>query len=122
MPGLFDRLKAELGDDEPSGVTPLEIAELPDSQRRIMLWMLRDRSASTEGVDVVTLQTKIPNLPDDYGDVMESLARDGWLITMGESPNFRYKVNLRRKRGSTMGFGLWSIISDRINPEAPDET
>lgn len=122
MPGLFDRLKAELGDDEPSGITPLEIADLPDSQRRIMLWMLRDRSASSEGVDLVTLKNKITNLPEDYAGVMEMLARDGWLITMGEHPNLRYKVNLRRKRGSTMGFGLWSIISDRINPESPDET
>jgi hypothetical protein len=122
MPGLFDRLKAELGDDEPSGVTPLEISELPDSQRRIMLWMLRDRSASTEGVDLVTLKTRLSNLPDDYAAVMETLAHDGWLITMGETPNLRYKVNLRRKRGSTMGFGLWSIISDRINPESPDES
>src|SRR5687768_7037809 len=120
MPGLFDRLKAELGDDEPAGVTPLEIANLPNDQRRIMLWLLRDRTASSEGVPATVVQARLEGAPDNCADILGDLAKGGWVIVMGEAPHVRYKVNLRRKRGSTMGFGLWSIISDRISTDPND--
>lgn len=115
MPGLFERLQAELGDDEPSGVTPLEIADLPDSQRRILLWMLRDRSAAADGVGAVGIRERMPDAPADCAQIVDLLAHSGWVIAMGEAPNVRYKVNLRRKRGSTSGFGLWSIINQRLS-------
>jgi hypothetical protein len=114
MPGLFDRLQAKLGDDEQNGVTPLEIAGLPDPQRRILLWLLRDRAASTQGATAETVQTKMNNPPENCGSILAKLAQEGWVIVMGEAPAQRYKVNLRRKRGSTLGFGLWSIVSDRL--------
>ena len=117
MPGLFDRLKAELGDEEPSGITPLEIADLPDNERRIMLWLLRDRTAASVGVTAEVLQTSMDDAPQDCKGVLQALAKDGWLISMGESPSILYKVNLRRKRGSNFGFGLWTILADRISQE-----
>lgn len=120
MPGLFDRLKAELGDEEPSGVTPLEIADLPDKERRIMLWLLRDRTAASVGVTAEVVQTSMDEAPQDCSSVLQALAKDGWLISMGEPPNIRYKVNLRRKRGSSLGFGLWTILADRIAQEPKD--
>lgn len=117
MPGLFDRLKAELGDEEPSGVTPLEIADLPDHERRIMLWLLRDRTAASIGVTAEIVQTNMDDAPGDCNGVLLKLAKDGWVISMGEPPGVRYKVNLRRKRGSNFGFGLWTILADRISQE-----
>jgi hypothetical protein len=115
MPGLFERLQAELGDDDSGGVTPLEIAELPDSQRRILLWMLRDRAAASDGVAASGIRERMPDPPDDYARIIDLLARSGWVIALGEAPNVRYKVNLRRKRGSTSAFGLWSVINERLS-------
>jgi hypothetical protein len=115
MPGLFERLQAELGDDDQSGVTPLEIADLPDSQRRILLWMLRDRATAADGIGATTLYERMPDAPDDCLKVISALARSGWVIALGEAPNVRYKVNLRRKRGSASGFGLWSVLNDRLS-------
>jgi|SRR5215210_7430280 hypothetical protein len=120
MPGLFDRLKAELGDDEPAGVTPLEIADLPDNQRRILLWLLRDRTAASEGVTAAVVQARLDEAPENCDSILRELAKGGWVIVMGEAPQVRYKVNLRRKRGSNMGFGLWSIISDRVSTDPND--
>ena len=117
MPGIFDRLQAELGDDDNSGgVTPLDIADLPEAERRIMLWMLRDRMATGDGITIGTLNERMPSAPGDILAIIERLARDGWLISLGEPPNTRYKVNLRQKRGGATGFGLWSIVADRLNP------
>ena len=119
MPGLFERLQAELGDDEPGGVTPLEIADLPDAQRRILLWMLRDRAAASDGVAAQGIRDRMPDAPSDCAKIVDLLARSGWVIALGEAPHVRYKVNLRRKRGSTSGFGLWSVINERLSdPDA----
>jgi hypothetical protein len=115
MPGIFQRLQAQLGDDDHGGITPLEIADLPDGQRRILLWMLRDRAAAADGIGVNGLRERMPNPPDDCAAVFNVLAQDGWVIALGEEPNVRYKVNLRRKRGGTTGFGLWSLLNDRIS-------
>lgn len=120
MPGLFERLKAELDADDHGGITPLEIAELPDAERRLMLWLLRDRTASSEGVTVGALIEQMPAAPADAATVVAALARDGWLIALGEPPDQRYKVNLRRKRGSTLGFGLWTILSERLTRDLGD--
>lgn len=119
MPGLFDRLQQELGDDEPSGISPLDIADLPEEQKRILLWMLRDRSAASEGVTAEMVQSKLDNAPADCSTILNGLARSGWVIALGEPPNARYKVNLKRKRGTTTGFGLWSVLSERIQ-DSPD--
>jgi|SRR5215207_4437590 hypothetical protein len=115
MPGLFDRLQKELGgDDDSSGISPLDIADLPEDQKRILLWMLRDRSAGSDGVTADVLQSKLENAPKNCASILKDLARSGWVIGLGEPPNLRFKVNLRRKRGSNAGFGLWSIINDRL--------
>lgn len=119
MPGIFDRLQAELGDDNHGGITPLEIADLPESERRILLWMLRDRDAAADGIGEAGLRERMPNPPEDSGEIISSLAKGGWLIALGEVPNMRYKVNLKRKRGSKSGFGLWSLLNDRLSgPDA----
>lgn len=120
MPGIFDRLQSALGDSEPEGITPLDIVNLPDEQRRILLWMLRDQEASTSGITADKLTSQLPNTPTNAADILNDLARGGWLISVGEPPHVRFKVNLRRKRGGSEGFGLWSILANRISPDPKD--
>jgi hypothetical protein len=122
MPGLFDRIRAELeddDDDDSGGITPLDIVDLPDDQRKIMLWMLRDRETAAKGITPESLQTSMKDAPDNCVAILEKLAHNGWVVTIGEPPQLRYKVYLRRKRGSTSGFGLWTLLADRISRDDP---
>jgi hypothetical protein len=117
MPGLYDHLNAQLGGDEPSGLTTLDITELPNDQRQVVLSLLRDQAGSNDGVTRDVLGSKLTDKLNDLDAILIELARNGWVIVLGEAPNLRYRVNLRAKRASTAGFGLWSILSDRIAKE-----
>jgi hypothetical protein len=112
---LYDRLTNKLDDDDeqPAGLSPLDIADLPGDQRKVMFALLRDTKAATQGIDSEELATNLEN-PENLQDTVAELVKSGWLIEMGEAPNFRYKVNIRRKRSSTIGLGIWSSLSERI--------
>ncbi|MCI0709347.1 MAG: hypothetical protein L0154_04210 [Chloroflexi bacterium] len=112
---LYDRLTNQIGDDdEPrGGLTPLDIADLPAAQRKVMFSLLRDTKAATEGITRATLFEKL-DAPDDFEETLNSLVTNGWLIAVGEEDSRRYKVNIRRKRSSSLSFGIWSSLSERI--------
>lgn len=111
---LYDQLSNKIGDDdEPNrGLTPLDIADLPAAQRKVMFSLLRDTKAATEGVTFEKLN-EVLGEPPNLSETLDDLIKSGWLIEIGEE-NRRYKVNIRRKRGSSLGFGIWSSLSDRI--------
>jgi hypothetical protein len=119
MSGLYDRLIDELGDDDngqPAGLTPLDIADLPDPQRQVMFALLRDSRSSSGGVTREALHERFSDF-DDLDGVLNELTQNNWLIRQGEAATVRYKVNLRRKRGSTLDGGLWSTLSSRLTDE-----
>lgn len=125
MAGLYDRLMDQIDDDDDDkkapGLTPLDIAELPEPQRQVMFALLRDTTASMGGVSLETLQEKLDDV-DDLPDILADLSKNSWLICLGELPNTRYKVNLRRKRSSTLGNSLWASLTDRLaDDSSPDE-
>jgi hypothetical protein len=113
MTGIFDRLQGQLDDDDQShGITPMDIVDLPDAQRQVMKLLLRDRTASTEGIGLDDFREKLPGL-DDLPAVIDKLAAAGWLIVLGEPPTARYKINLRKKRG-TLTSDLWSSLAGHL--------
>jgi hypothetical protein len=119
MSGIYDRLRAQIGgddDDQPPGVTPLEIADLPEAQRQLMFALLRDPQASTEGLTLAILQARSDN-PEALPGILAELTKNGWLVQYGEPPGVRYKVNLRRKRGTSLTGGLWAYVTDRLDQE-----
>lgn len=117
MSGLYDRLNAQLGSEEPGGITPLDITDLPQEQKQLMLALLRDQGGAMDGVTRASLDNKWSESLNDLDATLAELARNGWLIVLGEAPNQRYRVNLRAKRGSKGGFGLWSILAERMRDE-----
>ena len=119
MSGLYDRLMDHLDDDDndqPAGLTPLDIANLPESQRQLMFALLRDSRASATGVTLDALHEKFSDT-EDLDAILDDLTQNNWLIRQGEAATIRYKVNLRRKRGSTLGGGIWSTLSSRLADE-----
>lgn len=112
MTGLYDRLSSQIDDDTSGGLTPLDIAGLPQEQRQIMFFLLREKTASTQGVSLKMLQEHLAEI-EDIPAILNELIRNNWLIELGEPPNTHYKVNLRPKRGSQLD-SLWSSLTNRL--------
>lgn len=123
MPGMYDQLLDQLGDDDndrSSGLTPLDIADLPDAPRKVMFAMLRDAEAATEGLTLDHLQAKLANVPG-LAEVLAELTQKGWLILRGEPPAARYKVNLRRRRGREVSADVWASLADHLADAADSD-
>lgn len=113
MPGVFDHLSARL-QDEPSGLSPVDLADLPAAQKQILLTLLRDPASGLEGVGAAALRARLQDQIPQFDETIATLVGQGWLIVLGEPANLRYRLNFRAKRGSTSGINLWSILSDRL--------
>ena len=123
MASLYDRVTNKLGDEKIEGITPLDIADLPDPLKQVMFSLLRDPHANSEGVLLDALHKKLDSLEDLPG-VLAKLVANGWLIALGEAPNIRYRLNLKRRRGTVSGIGMWGNLLSRLtgDPKGTDKT
>ncbi len=96
-------------DEETGGITPLDIAGLPEDQKSIMFFMLRDKAAVKEGIGFEELQEHFDADEEPLVATLTQLIEDHWLIVIGEPPDERYKLNLRRRRGS-LNSDIWSAL------------
>lgn len=125
MPGLFDRLDKEIKDSQKDGgITPLDIAKLPPSLRKIMRLMLRELSMSyprmCEVMDSMPEQDRLTRA--DLDSALSTLTDQFWLTRIGENEKAIYKVNLRRKAGSTLAAGIWSSLDQKLKGGPPEKT
>lgn len=125
MPGLFDRLDKEIKDSQKDGgITPLDIAKLPPSLRKIMRLMLRELSMSyprmCEVMDSMPEQDRLTRA--DLDSALSTLTDQFWLTRIGENEKAIYKVNLRRKAGSTLAAGIWSSLDQKLKGNPPKKT
>src|SRR5262245_1854430 len=111
-PDMFRKVTDKLG-QESSGLTPLDIAELHVQQKEIMLLMLRDHAADTEGISVEELRKRLKNT-DQLENTLAELTRNNWLLLMGEAPHLLYKVHLRAKRRTGSNRDMWSMLAERL--------
>lgn len=123
MPGMYDRLTAKLGDDnqKPAGLSPLDIADLPEEQRQVMFTLLRNTSSETGEITQETLQEKLPDMAN-LPDVVAELTKNGWLVRLGELPNIRYRINLRHRRAGRLGANIWASLTDRLAQDQSEKT
>lgn len=116
MGGVFDRLDGQIGQQaSEQGISPLDLAKLPVGLRAIMRLMLREVELSRK-----ELLMAMQDAPDDVrmsqselDEALNQLSKDGWIIEMGEE-HITYRVNLRRKAGSTLAKSIWSALDDKI--------
>lgn len=116
MGGVFDRLNQKLGDQKDEGISPVELAKLPPVHRQLMRILLRELELTYEALSEAAAE-----LPEDKRPTMEELdaalndlAREGWVIRMGEGDVVKYKANLRRKAPSTLAKSIWAALDTRI--------
>lgn len=123
MPGVFDRLDKEIKDKQKEGgISPLDLAGLPPSLRKIMRLMLRELQMSyprlCEVMDSVAESDRLSR--SDLQAVLSSLTEQLWLIRIGEGEKAIYKVNLRRREGSQLAAGIWSALDAKLKNKPKD--
>jgi hypothetical protein len=123
MPGLFDRLNKEIEDkQQEGGITPLDLAELPPALRKIMRLMLRELQLNyprlCEVVDAMPEKERMSR--QDLNEALATLTQQFWLVRIGEGQKAIYKVNLRRKAGSTLAGGIWSSLDSKLKDDPKD--
>jgi vacuolar-type H+-ATPase subunit E/Vma4 len=117
MAGVFDRLQKNIEDKQKEGgITALDLADLPPVLRKIMRLMLRQLQMTYP-----ELCEAMENMPEDQrlstsdlDEALKTLSEQGWLIQIGEGKKAVYKVNLRRKAGSTLASGIWSELDAKL--------
>ena len=117
MPGVFDRLNKEIENKKKEGgITPLDLVDLPPALRKIMRLMLReiqlDYSKLSEVMAAMPENERLSQ--EDLDDALSKLTDQSWLIRIGEGTKAIYKVNLRKKAGSTLAGGIWSSLDTRL--------
>jgi hypothetical protein len=117
MPGVFDRLNKEIENKQKEGgITALDLADLPAPLRKIMKIMLRELQMTyprlCEVMDAMSEEDRLPrNLLDE---ALSTLTQQFWLVRIGENEKAIYKVNLKRKSGSTLAAGIWSSLDEKL--------
>jgi hypothetical protein len=117
---VFDRLKKQLDiQKREHGITALELTELPPNLRKIMRLMLREVVMKyTELLKAVAAMPEANRLSQSELDsALDTLVEQNWLIRSGEGEFVSYRVNLRRKAGSSLGQDIWATLGARIGGE-----
>ncbi|MCJ7433219.1 MAG: hypothetical protein MUO77_06990 [Anaerolineales bacterium] len=117
MPGVFDRLQREIENkQQDGGITALDLADLSPSLRKIMRLMLRELQITyprlCEAMDGMSDTERLSRA--DLDAALDTLTKQFWLIRLGEAEHAIYKVNLRRKSGSTLADGIWNNLDAKL--------
>lgn len=117
MPGVFDRLNKEIENKQKDGgITALDLADLSPTLRRIMKIMLRELQMTYprlgEVMDGMPEAERMTRQALD--EALATLTEQFWLIRIGEGEKAIYKVNLKRKTGSTLAAGIWSSLDEKL--------
>ena len=120
MPGVFDRLQNKIADkSEEGGITALDLVDLPPSLRDIMRLMLRRLEISypdlCEAMDAMPEKKGMSR--KELDSALNTLTKQFWLVRLGEGEKATYKVNLRRKAGSTLKSNIWASLGTKIDDE-----
>ena len=114
MASLYDRLQDQLGDDDDkktAGLSPLDLADLPENQRKVMFFLLRGARKKASDVDREHMEQKIRDMDQKTLDeTLKELTHLGWLISFGEPPHERYRINFQHKRGSNLLVDVWNTL------------
>ncbi len=115
--GIFDRLDSEIKNKQKQdGITALDLVDLPPALRKIMRLMLRELQMSyprlREAINSMPDADRLT--PDQLDSALLSLTQQLWLTHIGEGEKAIYKVNLRKKTGSTLAAGIWSTLDEKL--------
>ncbi len=116
MPGIFDRLQKKIEiQQKADGITSMDMAELSPSLRRIVKLLLR------EPMDYPHLYVAMNELPlderlspENFSQALDTLTKQFWLRRIGTGECAIYKVNLRRRSGTSLPAGIWGTLDTKL--------
>jgi hypothetical protein len=117
MSGIFDRLQNKLDiQKREQGISAIELADLPSNLRKIMRMMLRETAMKyTDIVKAVGAMPEAQRLSQpELDQALDKLVEQNWLARTGEGDMTTYRVNLRRKSGSSLDKDIWSSLDSLI--------
>ncbi|MEK6221841.1 MAG: hypothetical protein N2D54_06295 [Chloroflexota bacterium] len=118
MGDFFNRLQDEMENKEKeAGISAVDLLDLPLKHRLIMRFMLR--AVVISQLDIIKEvkgwkgEKEIPE--PDFMEAIESLIAQGFLILLGEPDAPNYRVNLGRKRASTLDSNIWGKLESKLD-------
>ena len=117
MSGIFDRLQNKLEvQKREHGISAIELADLPSNLRKIMRMMLRETAMKYPDIaKVIQAMPEAQRLSKpELDESLDTLVKQNWLARTGEGDMMTYRVNLRRKSGSSLDKDIWSALDSRI--------
>jgi hypothetical protein len=101
-----------MSDNPSDGISALDVGDLPEPQRSIMLVLIRD--AGLDGLTLDDLHATLENVPG-IDAALHDLRQRGQVIVIGSGRTERYRPAIKRKRGRT-GLDWGKLLDDKDNP------
>lgn len=110
MGGLFDRLQSEMASrQKASGLNMADILTLPDAERKLFNWMMRQDDVSLKEVAAQSGQDEASTRSE-----MASLVEKGFVRELQIRGEVRYRVRLAPKRGKDIPLNIWQALDDKV--------
>ena len=122
MSSVFDRLQRQLEvQKREHGISALDIADLPPNLRKIMRLMLRNLAMKYGEIAaaIEAMPTTQQLSKQELDQALNMLVEQNWLLRAGEGDMLTYRVNLRRKAGSSLDKDIWASLETKIAPVKP---
>jgi hypothetical protein len=113
---MFDSLKGKLEENPEDGLSPIQIASLPPTERKIIRLLLRELEMSHAAIWEALQALPEDERPgyDEMETALDNLAAESWVIRMGEGDSRKYEPNMRRKPPSVLSKAVWAQLNNRI--------
>ncbi len=134
MSRRFDLQSTEGESGQASGITALDLADLPPPLPKMLRLMLRQGEMTYPDIqDAVGLFPETDQLTSaELDEALDSLTRHGWLTHLSDRQPAVYRVNLRRKITNTssdfqprrrssgaLAQGIWSALENESSSDTP---
>ena len=111
--GLFARLDNELAAREKAaGLSMADLLSLPDEERTVMLWLVREGEAALD-----TMATELEQQSVSLQKVLESLIAQHFVRELTVRDETRYRARLTSSRRSNLPRNIWHDLLHKIDDE-----
>ena len=108
--GLFDRLRQEMdAQEKAAGLSMADILTLPEHERRLFNWMMREGEVGLADVAAHEGQEEMAT-----HSMIASLVEKGFIRQYEVRGEVRYKVRLAPKKGRDVPLNIWQTLDEKV--------
>jgi hypothetical protein len=108
--GIFGRLEDELtARDKAAGLSAVDLLKLPEAQRRLVQWLMREGEMGSAAVVAHVGQDEATALATIRALVEQGFVRE--TVVRGEA---RYSTRLGSRRKRSVPLDVWAALTDKI--------